>query len=226
MRANEVQSRSRTATPRRSFRGEQVIQVIFERLARALCRVWCPIHVVGHNNLPHAPFLICANHASHLDSIALMIASGLPFGRFATLAAEDHFFGNELRRFGFRYLLNLVSIQRLASPSSVHRTLSDCTQFLKQGNRNLIIFPEGTRSATNELGPFKPQAALFPKRLGLPIVPVFIGGTGRILPKGRFFPKRGAIEVRIGKPLPARGNDRSMEDARSRILAMREHLDE
>ena len=201
--------------------------MIFEGFARVLCRVWCPIHVVGRNNLPNAPFLICANHTSHLDSIALMIASGQPFSRFATIAAEEYFFGNKLRRFGFKYLLNLVSIDRLASPSSVHKTLSGCTQFLKQGNRNLILFPEGTRSATGEIGTFKPAAALFPMRLGLPIIPVLIGGTGRVLPKGRLLPKRGSIEVRIGKPLPARGDECSMEEARSRILAMREHgLDE
>jgi len=200
--------------------------MIFEGFARVLCRVWCPIHVVGRNNLPNAPFLICANHSSHLDSVALMIASGQPFGRFATIAAEDYFFGNKLRRFGFKYLVNLVSIDRLASPSLVHKTLSGCTQFLKQGNRNLILFPEGTRSATGEIGTFKPAAALFPMRLGLPIIPVFIGGAGRVLPKGRLLPKRGSIEVRIGKPLPARGDDSSMEEARSRILAMREHLDE
>jgi len=226
MPATEVQRLSRTATPPRSSRGQRITQMIFEGFARVLCRVWCPIHVVGRNNLPNAPFLICANHSSHLDSVALMIASGQPFGRFATIAAEDYFFGNKLRRFGFKYLVNLVSIDRLASPSLVHKTLSGCTQFLKQGNRNLILFPEGTRSATGEIGTFKPAAALFPMRLGLPIIPVFIGGAGRVLPKGRLLPKRGSIEVRIGKPLPARGDDSSMEEARSRILAMREHLDE
>jgi 1-acyl-sn-glycerol-3-phosphate acyltransferase len=226
MLATETQRLSRTATPPRSSRGQRITQMIFEGFTRAVCRVWCPIHVAGRNNLPNAPFLICANHASHLDTIALMIASGQPFGRFATMAAEDYFFSNKLRRFAFKYLLNLVSIDRLASPASIHKTLSDCTQFLKQGNRNLILFPEGTRSATGEIGTFKPAAALFPVRLGLPIIPVFIGGTGRVLPKGRFFPKRGSIEVRIGKPLPARGDDYSMEDARSRILAMRDHLDE
>ena len=225
MRATEVQGRSHTATPLSPSRGQQFTHVLFEGFARVVFRVWCPVHVVGRNNLPNAPFLICANHTSHLDCVALMIASGQPFGQFATMAAEDYFFGNKLRRFVFRYLLNLISIDRLASPSSVHKALSSCTQFLKPGNRNLILFPEGTRSATGAMDRFKPAAALFPMRLGLPIVPVFIGGTGRVLPKGRFFPKRGSIEVRIGKPLlPAHGDDCSMEEARNRILAMRERV--
>jgi 1-acyl-sn-glycerol-3-phosphate acyltransferase len=223
MPATEVERRSDTATPQRSSCSQQITQLIFERLARVMCRVWCPIHVVGRNNLPNTPFLMCANHASHLDTIALMIASGQPFDRFATMAAEDYFFCTKFRRFGFKYLLNLISIDRLATPSSVHKALSRCVQFLKQGNRNLILFPEGTRSATEEIGKFKAAAALFPMRLGLPIIPVFIGGSGRVLPKGRFFPKRGAIEVRIGKPLRARGDDSTMEDARSQIMAMREH---
>jgi 1-acyl-sn-glycerol-3-phosphate acyltransferase len=223
MRATEVQGRSDTATASYPSPGQQFTHVIFECLARFLCWAWCPVHVVGRNNLPSVPFLICANHASHLDSIALMIASGQPFGRFAIMAAEDYFFGNKLRRFGFKYLLNLIPVDRLASPSSVHKTLSSCAEFLKPGNRNLILFPEGTRSASGDIDPFKPAAALFPLRLRLPMVPVFIGGTGRVLPKGRFFPKRGSIEVRIGKPLPVRGDDCSMEYARSRILAMRQH---
>jgi 1-acyl-sn-glycerol-3-phosphate acyltransferase len=222
MPATEVRKRSHTASPPSSSLCQQITQVIFERFARLLCKVWCPVHVVGRNNLPKSPFLICANHASHLDSIALMIASGQPFGRFATMAAEDYFFRNKLRRSGFKYLLNLISIDRLSAPSSVHKTLSGCAQFLKQGNRNLILFPEGTRSAADEIGTFKAAAALFPMRLGLPVIPVFIGGSGRVLPKGRFFPKRGSIEVRIGKPLRARGDDSTMEDARSQIMAMRE----
>jgi 1-acyl-sn-glycerol-3-phosphate acyltransferase len=226
MPVTELQERPHTATPPRSPRGQQITQAIFERLARILCRFWCPIHVVGRNNLPDAPFLICANHASHLDSIALMIASGQPFDRFATMAAEDYFFGTKLRRFGFKYLLNLISIDRLAARSSVHKTLSGCAEFLKQGNRNLILFPEGTRSATDEIGTFEAAAALFPMRLGLPIIPVFIGGSGRVLPKGRFFPKPGSIEVRIGKPLWATGDPSTMEDARSQIMAMREHVHE
>jgi 1-acyl-sn-glycerol-3-phosphate acyltransferase len=199
---------------------------MFEGFARTVCRMWCPIHVVGHANLPNAPFLICANHASHLDTIALMIASGQPFCRFATMAAEDYFFGNKLRRTGFKYLLNLIPIDRLATPSSVLKALSSCAQFLKEGNRNLILFPEGSRSATGEIGAFKPAAALFPARLGLPIIPVFIGGSGCVLPKGRFFPKRGPIEVRFGKPLRARRDHLIMEDARRQIMAMREHRDE
>lgn len=230
MPATEVERRSYVAPPLsfswRALRGQQIPQLIFERLARVMCRMWCPIHVVGRDNLPNAPFLICANHASHLDAVALMIASGQPFERFATMAAADYFFGDKLRRFGFKYLLNLISIDRLATPSSVHKALSGCTQFLQQGNRNLILFPEGTRSTTDEIGTFKAAAVLFPRRLGLPIIPVFIGGSGRVLAKGRFFPKRGTIEVRIGKPLWARGDDSTMEDTRNQILAMREQRDE
>jgi 1-acyl-sn-glycerol-3-phosphate acyltransferase len=195
---------------------------VFECFTRMVCKVWCPIQVAGRDNLPNVPFLVCANHASHLDSIALMIACGQPFARFAILAAEDYFFGSRMRRVGLKYLLNLIPIERAASPSSVHQVLAACVEFLKPGNRNLILFPEGTRSANGEIGTFKPAAALFPLRLGLPIVPVYIGGTGHVLAKGTFFPKRAPIEVRIGKPLTPQGDDCSMEDARNRILAMRE----
>jgi 1-acyl-sn-glycerol-3-phosphate acyltransferase len=201
--------------------GERIAQRVFEAFARLICRVWCPLRVVGRENLPDVPFLMCANHSSHLDSIVLMIATGEPFHCFALLAARDYFFGGRLRMLGFGVLLKLIPIDRSARPYSVRGTLSCCADFLNQGNRGLILFPEGTRTINGDVGAFRRGAALFSTRLGLPVIPVCIEGTRGVMPRGRFFPKRGPIAVRIGETLWPRDHAFIVQEARSRILALK-----
>ena len=198
-------------------------QRIFEVLARGLCRVWCPVQVAGRHNLPRTPYLICANHSSHLDSLAVLIATGQPFARFAVLAAHDYFFTTRLRRIGFASLLNLIPLDRAASPGSAMSAVAACRDFLNQdAATGLILFPEGGRSVTDAVGSFRRGSAVFPMRLGLPVVPVSIGGTRRLMPKGRLLPSPGRICVRIGEPLWQVGDDSVMVEARRRIVAMQE----
>ena len=203
---------------------ERIAQRLFESFARLLCRIWCPLRVVGRENLPEVPFLVCANHSSHLDSIVLMIAIGRPFDSFALMAARDYFFGNKVRTFTMGCLLKLIPLDRSARPYSLRTTLARCADFLNQGNRGLILFPEGTRSATGDLGPFKPGADLFSARLGIPVIPVCIDGTRRLMPKGRLFPKRGMVTVLIGEILWPRADRSIVVEVRSRILALKGNI--
>jgi 1-acyl-sn-glycerol-3-phosphate acyltransferase len=90
-----------------------------------------------------------------------------------------------------------------------------CEEFLRRPQGNLILYPEGTRSASGEIQTFKKGAGLFAVELGVPVVPAHIGGARNILPKGRFLPRLGTVTVRFGEPiqfasspfdhLPARG---------------------
>jgi 1-acyl-sn-glycerol-3-phosphate acyltransferase len=203
---------------------ERVAQRIFECFARLICRVWCPLRVDGRENLPDVPFLICANHSSHLDSIVLMVATGEPFRCLALLAARDYFFSSRLSNRAFGALLRLIPLDRSARPYSLRRTLSLCADFLNQGNRGLILFPEGRRSRTGDVGPFKRGVALFSTRLGLPVIPVCIEGTRGVMPRGRFFPRPGPVTVRIGETLWPRDDDSIVFEARSRILALKGNL--
>ena len=168
--------------------------------------------------------MICANHSSHLDSVVLMIAIGKPFDSFALMAARDYFFGSKLRSLTMGCLLKLIPLERSARPYSLRTTLARCSDFLNQGNRGLILFPEGTRSATDDIGPFKPGADLFSERLGIPVIPVCIDGTHRLMPRGRLFPKRGTVTVLIGEMLWPRAGRSIAVEVRSRILALKVNL--
>src|SRR4029077_9077603 len=71
---------------------------------------------------------------------------------------------------------------------------------LLQRGRNVVLFPEGTRSTTGEIAPFKPGIGVL-ARAGATVVPVGIAGTRDILAKGRMLPRRAPVVVTFGAPL-------------------------
>jgi len=88
----------------------------FESFARALFRVYLPLDITATERLPSESFLLCSNHTSHLDSVALMVAAGLPFDSFHLLAAADYF--DPLSSAGrlTRGVLNIIGIDRFGGP--------------------------------------------------------------------------------------------------------------
>jgi long-chain acyl-CoA synthetase len=65
----------------------------------------------------------------------------------------------------------------------------------------LLVFPEGTRTMDGTMAPFKPGIGLLARELGLPVVPIYLDGLYRVLPKGQSAPRPGAVRVRVGEPL-------------------------
>ena len=202
---------------------------VFEGFARLVFRFYCPLEVSGRGNLPDGPFILCSNHASHMDSIVLMAASSHGFDRFGLLAASDYFFRSPLVYRCFSSMVNLIPIGRIRGAESFHRTLALCRHFIESEGRNLIVFPEGTRSRNGAIGPFKPGIGILSDRLGIPIVPAYIQGTREAMPKGRLFPVHRRVVVRIGAPIyphangsgGGRNHDWMAAQARSRIEDMR-----
>jgi len=172
---------------------------------QAFCRVfficYCRLTVAGQSHLPASPFIICSNHASHVDSAVLMTASGLPFSAFALLGASDYFFDSWRTRFLVSRFMNVIPIDRQAQPKSLRRSLALCEEFLQRTHGNLILYPEGTRSRDGEIQTFKKGAGLFAADLGVPVVPAHIEGTRNILAKGEFVPRPGPVSVRFGEPV-------------------------
>lgn len=136
-----------------------------------------------------------------MDTATLMVASGLPFDRFAMLAARDYFFsgGRGLRQ-SPRLFTRLIPVDRAASRESALRMTEQCATLTGIGV-NLIMYPEGTRSTDGEIARFKKGAAFVSLRLRLPLVPAYLANTALRLPKGSFFPKPGAVRAAFGAPL-------------------------
>lgn len=172
----------------------------FEIFCKTVFKAYCPLKGEGRENLPQAPYIICSNHASHIDSGALMVATGLPFKQIGLIAAKDYFFDTDERHF-LRYLMNLVPIARGIGAKAVKDSIEASRSFLQSGGQALIIYPEGTRSISGNIAKFKEGAAILAHDLDLPMVPASVVGTRESLPKGAYFLRPGRVVVNFGVPL-------------------------
>ncbi len=179
---------------------------IFQDFCRVFFTCYCRLTVVGQDQLPASPFIICSNHTSHIDSAVLMTASRLPFSAFALLGASDYFFDSWRARFLVSRFMNVIPIDRQAQSKSLRRSLAMCAKFLQRTHGNLILYPEGTRSRDGEIRPFKKGIGLFAVNLAVSVVPARIEGAHNILAKGQFIPRPGRVTVRFGEPITFESN--------------------
>jgi 1-acyl-sn-glycerol-3-phosphate acyltransferase len=166
-------------------------------------RAWFRLRVTGWEHLPvHAPCLLCANHASHLDSLALLASAGPARSRLVFAAARDYFFARpRLARWATR-ALPLIPWERAGRLDPMRENLRHLAA-CRAGGRIVVFFPEGSRSRTGELAPFGDGLAFLATQTDLPVVPCWIGGTHRALRKGARWPRPGRIDVAFGRPLRA-----------------------
>src|SRR5262249_34669512 len=124
-----------------------------------------------------------------------------PYGRdLATLGAKDYFFDSDKwRKAYFENLTNVIPLDRQAGG---RKALAGASQALSQG-RTLLLFPEGTRSASGGMAEFRPGGGYLALEHGMDTLRVYVSGTYGALPKGRTLPTRRDLEVRIGPPLEA-----------------------
>jgi len=184
-----------------AHRATLVGSAMFEGFCRTFFTVYCSLTVEGRHHLPDGPFLLCSNHSSHADSAALMTASGRRFRDLAMLGASDYFFEPKRVRWVVLPLMNVIPIERRPAPHALSECLAKCRHFLEHTGGGLILYPEGTRSPNGEMRPFKSGAGLFFSELAVPLVPAYVEGTHRVLPKGNSVPRPGHVTVRIGEPL-------------------------
>lgn len=158
-----------------------------------------------HNSqfLPRGePYILAANHASHLDAPAVVSAVSSALGvreaqTLHVLGARDYFFNTSFKSWFFSTFLNLVPIERRETSLSGLRTVKT----ILSGGESVLFFPEGTRSRTGEIQEFRPGFGLIAFELDVPIVPVYIGGTHECLPVGKLLPRPKQIKVLFGQPI-------------------------
>ena len=144
------------------------------------------------------PAIFAANHHSHLDAGLLITSLPEPHRHQAFAgAAADYFFDTRLKATASALVLNAIPIER----SKVGRRSADAAADLLAEGWSMVIFPEGGRSPDGWGQPFRGGAAYLALRCGVPVVPVHLAGTGRILPKGRSRPRPGRTVVTFGRPI-------------------------
>ncbi|MEU9116519.1 lysophospholipid acyltransferase family protein [Streptomyces sp. NPDC048483] len=162
--------------------------------------------ITRHGQLPRGGCVVVANHSSHADTAALLAALD---ARHAPLigAAADYWFTTPWRRRICRHLAAGFPVRRTGGGLD---DLLGTADALRAG-RAVVLFPEGTRGHDGAVGEFRRGALLLAERAGVPVVPVGLAGTDRLLPKhGRL--RRTRLRVHIGAPLygpvaPARARD-------------------
>ncbi len=175
--------------------------------------------VVGKENVPKGNFILAANHRSHWDQV--MTAFVCVPRPFTYLGQIDKYVGFEgfLRDLLYK-IAGVVPIHRY-NPESKKKALKECVKALQEG-KILIMYPEGTRSRTNEFLPPKPGVAKLHFLSQKPILPVAIKGNFEVMPPGRVFPKfKKIVEINIGKPLEFK---EEMERAKNLDCRSQEYL--
>jgi len=168
------------------------------------------------------PAVLVANHSSHLDAPVLLEALGpRRRRRIAIAAAADYFFDVWWRAAPSGLVIGTFPLERrgAAGASASSRLLAD--------GWSLVMFPEGGRSYTGEMRPFKKGAAYLALEAGVPVVPIALRGTYDAMPPKKNWPVKGRppIHVTFGEPLYGRAGERAgdftprIEEAVAKLLA-------
>jgi 1-acyl-sn-glycerol-3-phosphate acyltransferase len=159
------------------------------------------LNLQGYKQLPlKGPTVVAANHNSHLDVLVLM--SLYPLRRLKYIrpvAAADYFFQNKVWAWIATHCIDIIPIQRSGQPASA--VLEACHQALVAG-QILILFPEGSRGQPEQMGQIKKGLYyLMQQHPQVPMIPVFMRGLGKALPRGEALFVPFNCDVIIGEPL-------------------------
>jgi len=191
----------------------------FVGFLRPFLALFLGVRVRGRENLPRRdPFVLIANHASHLDTVTLLSLFPLRrLRRIRPVAAADYFERSRLRSALTKSLFHILPIARSreeGAPDPRERMLAA----LGSG-QSLILFPEGTRTKDGTMGRFRSGIAhLAMHAPDVPIVPAFLVNLGRSLPKGALIPVPMFAEVRVGAPLHPTGEREEIVAALERAV--------
>ncbi|NMB65782.1 MAG: AMP-binding protein [Spirochaetes bacterium] len=166
-------------------------------LIKPLAKLYFQLKLNGKDNIPESPVIFAPNHQSFLDSL-LLIAS-LP----NKTLMHSYFLSREL---GFIKVSRGDSLAKLMNTIIVNidTNLKDSIQKMAsilQNKRNIIIFPEGTRTIDGQLGTFKKTFAILSKELNCPVVPIAIRGAYQSFKRGKLLPKPTPITIDILPPI-------------------------
>ncbi len=157
---------------------------LLKNLFHLILSMFLRIKTKGLENLPDGPCIIAPNHQSILDGflVASLLKRRIMKNTYV-YAKEKHFRGRFLRFLANRNNIILVDVN-----NDLKLSIQKLAEVLKKG-KNLLIFPEGTRTMNGKLGDFKQTFAILSQELKIPVIPVAINGSYNILPSGSTFPR-------------------------------------
>lgn len=201
--------------PWRNGKIPRAVQVFWSRSVLWLLLV--PIKVTGRENVDsQQSYVFVANHQSFLDVFA--VYGWLP-NNFKWLMKK------ELRKIPFVGTACAVAGHIFVDRSNPRAAMESLTYIKAQLHDGIstVIFPEGTRTKTGEIGRFKAGAFKIAMDMGLPVVPITLNGFYKSMPSGQFFVNpRSRVSLHIGKPIDIS----QFTDINEAMVAVREKVAE
>ena len=192
-----------------------MLYTFLKPIAVALMRLFFRLEARGREHVPReGALLLVSNHVSVLDP---PLVGGAAPRKLYFLAKEELF---RIPIFG--RLIHAVNARPVRRDGSDSRALKSTLRLLGEG-KAILIFPEGTRGrGDGRLGEGKPGAGMLAVMSGAAVVPVYVSGTDRALPRGATLPRPAKVRVRFGPPLhfKAGRDDRSKEQYREASAEM------
>ena len=185
---------------------------------RTLTRVYLVglFRVEGMENVPRTgAMIVCPNHFGTLDPP--MVPAFLPRGDTWNMAKSEYF-----KKAWMRWLFTAYRAFPVVRHTADRVALRRSFDLLKAG-QVLIMYPEGTRVEAGVLSKPEPGAGFIAQKADCPVLPVAVTGTRECLPKGKLWPRRVPVTVRLGKPFMVRqrrasGDRVSHEEAADAIM--------
>ena len=194
--------------------------ISLEAVFLPIVKMFAQRKVSGLENLGslRGPVIFAANHQSHFDT-PIVLASLPPHLRRTTAPAmwkeyfDAHFHPDRHSRaehWTNSLLYGLITL--LFNGFPIPQTEAGAGESIRymgelvEGGWSILIFPEGERSTTGEIGQFFPGVGMIASRLQIPVVPIRLRGVDRVLPRNARWPHPGPVEVRFGTPLRLHGD--------------------
>jgi 1-acyl-sn-glycerol-3-phosphate acyltransferase len=168
-----------------------------------------------------APAIIVANHNSHLD--AMVLASLFPLRllrKVRPVAAADYFLRNRWLAWFALKVVGIIPLVRQRKAAG-NDPLAGCAAALERGDI-LLLFPEGSRGEPERMAAFKTGVAHLAKRFpSVPVIPVFMQGLGKALPRGECLPVPVICDIVVGEALSWNGSRQEfMKELEARVLML------
>ncbi len=177
---------------------------------RWLYKLFYDFHIEGAENIPQdKPVVLASNHRSYADPVILTMPMKLP----VSYMAKEELFRNKL----FGWFIRKLGAFPVVRGSGDMKVIEDSIKILESG-RNLVIFPEGTRSKDGKVGKGKTGVAMIAAKSGADVVPC------GIIFEGEKLHFRSKLTLKFGKPIKAEeiaveGNSpRELKEVKKRIM--------
>ncbi len=205
----------------------RLLKVLFFLLCvRPLVLIYIGLNVRNRQRLPKdGPAILVANHNSHLDTMVLMSLFPLSMvHRLRPVAAADYFLRGPLLSWFSREIIGIIPLNRTAGQDRypLEDKLAPISEALHRGEM-VIFFPEGTRGEAERPQRFKKGIGLLAqKHPQIPVIPIYLHGLGKALPRGEIMLVPFFCDVMVGEAMTGAGYEAKAfaTEVEGRILAL------